>query len=74
MGAHASAPERPAGATAIGGAMRRCLCPARCPYAAAHRPARLRAETLARALIDLLPGDPLLALELVADLGAVPGG
>lgn len=70
MGVHAFGPERPAGAAGIGGAVRRCLCPARCPYAGGHRP---MAETVARALLDLLPGDPYLALDLVSDL-AVAGG
>ena len=68
MGVHAFGPERPAGA--IGGSMRRCLSPARCPYARRS----VTAETMARLLIEVLPGDPGLALDLVLDVGVATAG
>ena len=71
MGVRVSGLDRPAGAAALGAAARRCLCPARCPFAGAREPARPAGEMLARVLLDVLPGDPLLALDLVADLGRV---
>jgi hypothetical protein len=69
VGVRVSGPERPVGAAALGAAARRCLCPARCPYAAARGPAGPVGGTVARLLLELLPGDPHLALDLVADLG-----
>lgn len=70
MPAQRTAPQPPAGAAAIGAASRPCLCPARCPFAEAARRRRPSEAALLGALLEILPGDPRLALELIDGLRA----
>lgn len=62
------APRGGGGRAVIGGEFRPCLRPLACPYAAPAGRLAGDPRTWTDALLDLLPGDPELALDLVAVL------
>ena len=63
------APRRPdAGDGCSIAGTRRCLHPQACPYAARGGGHGVAVRTWESAMLDLLPGDPDLALELVSVL------
>lgn len=63
-----STPHGGGGQTPTGGGYRRCLRPLACPYARTGSRLAGTPDTWARALLDLLPGDQDLALDLFGAL------